>query len=150
MNVIDGQAGLIICASLIFYSLTIDNILNIIVLIIIAAITISTISGNSVISKTKNAKEQVEIESELNAIRSAVNQTKNMNKYGEIEDAEFENQLKTASNSKAEVLEKNFDKEKIIVFNDVREAYLFIEGLVGKEEVYALFENDLPDTYNEK
>ena len=29
MHVIDGQAGLIICASLIFYSLTIDNILNI-------------------------------------------------------------------------------------------------------------------------
>ena len=46
--------------------------------------------------------------------------------------------------------EDGFDKEKIIVFNDVREAYLFIEGLVGKEEVYALFENDLPDTYNEK
>ena len=31
MNVIDGQAGQINCASLIFYSLTIDNILNIIV-----------------------------------------------------------------------------------------------------------------------
>lgn len=33
MNVIDGQAGLVIHASLIFYSLTIDNILNIIVLV---------------------------------------------------------------------------------------------------------------------
>ena len=31
MNVIDGQAGLISYASLIFYSLTIDNILNIII-----------------------------------------------------------------------------------------------------------------------
>ena len=30
MNVIDGQAGLIIYTSLIFYSLTIDNILNIV------------------------------------------------------------------------------------------------------------------------
>ena len=30
MNVIDGQAGQIICASLIFYSLTVDNILNIV------------------------------------------------------------------------------------------------------------------------
>ena len=29
MNVIDGQAGLVIYSSLIFYSLTIDNILNI-------------------------------------------------------------------------------------------------------------------------
>ena len=31
MNVIDGQAGLIIYTSLIFYSLTIDNILNTVV-----------------------------------------------------------------------------------------------------------------------
>ena len=31
MNVIDGQAGLVSYSSLIFYSLTIDNILNIIV-----------------------------------------------------------------------------------------------------------------------
>ena len=47
------------------------------------------------------------------------------------------------------LLTKGFDKDKIIVFNDVREAYTFIRGLTGKEEVYALFENDLPDTYNE-
>ena len=48
------------------------------------------------------------------------------------------------------LIEKGFDKKKIIVFNDVREAYPFIEELSSKEEVYALFENDLPDTYNEK
>ena len=36
MNVIDGQAGLVNYSSLIFYSLTIDNILNIIVLLILA------------------------------------------------------------------------------------------------------------------
>ena len=47
------------------------------------------------------------------------------------------------------LLTKGFDKEKIIVFNDVRDAYTFIRRLTGKEEVYALFENDLPDTYNE-
>lgn len=47
------------------------------------------------------------------------------------------------------LLTKGFDKEKIIVFNDVRDAYPFIGTLTGKEEVYALFENDLPDTYNE-
>ncbi len=50
------------------------------------------------------------------------------------------------------LLEKGFDKDKIIVFNDVREAYPFIGNIASKnkEEVYALFENDLPDTYNEK
>jgi len=50
------------------------------------------------------------------------------------------------------LLEKGFDKDKIIVFNDVREAYPFIGNIASqnKKEVYALFENDLPDTYNEK
>ena len=47
------------------------------------------------------------------------------------------------------LIDKGFDKEKIIVFNDVRDAYPFIRTLTGKEDVYALFENDLPDTYNE-
>ena len=49
------------------------------------------------------------------------------------------------------LVESEFDKEKIIVFNDVREAFPFINELVTvEEEVYALFENDLPDTYNEE
>ena len=47
------------------------------------------------------------------------------------------------------LLTKGFDKDKIIVFNDVRKAYSFIGTLTGNEEVYALFENDLPDTFNE-
>lgn len=48
------------------------------------------------------------------------------------------------------LLTKGFDKDKIIVFNDVREAYPYIGNLATNNEVYALFENDLPDTYNEK
>ena len=48
------------------------------------------------------------------------------------------------------LLTKGFDKDKIIVFNDVREAYPFVGQLATSTEVYALFENDLPDTYNEK
>ena len=47
------------------------------------------------------------------------------------------------------LLDNGFDKDKIIVFNDVRDAYPFIGTLTGKKDVYALFENDLPDTYNE-
>ena len=41
MNVIDGQAGLIIYTSLIFYSLTIDNILNINILNIIVLLILA-------------------------------------------------------------------------------------------------------------
>lgn len=47
------------------------------------------------------------------------------------------------------LVDKGFDKDKIVVLNDVRDAYPFVSSLVNKQEVYALFENDLPDTYNE-
>ena len=40
--------------------------------------------------------------------------------------------------------------DKVIVYNNVLDAYTFIRGIKGKEDIYALFENDLPDTYNEK
>lgn len=52
MNVIDGQAGIIICSSLIFYSLTIDNILNIIVLLILAGVSIAMLTVNNGILRT--------------------------------------------------------------------------------------------------
>ena len=71
MNVIDGQAGLVNYSSLIFYSLTIDNILNIIVLLILAGVTIATLTGdNGILTRASeaaektgeaNAEEQVQI-----------------------------------------------------------------------------------------
>jgi len=54
MNVIDGQAGFIIYSSLIFYSLTIDNILNIIVLLILATVSVQVLTGdNRIINEDK-------------------------------------------------------------------------------------------------
>ncbi len=47
------------------------------------------------------------------------------------------------------LLEKKFKEKNIYVLNDVRDAYTLINKLKGKEELYALFENDLPDTYTE-
>ena len=46
--------------------------------------------------------------------------------------------------------ENNFDMDNLIVYNDVKEAYNFIRGIKTKKDIYALFDNDLPDTYNEK
>ena len=61
MNVIDGQAGVIIYSSLICYSLTIDNILNIIVLLILAGVAIATLTGdNGLLTKAGNAKNATE------------------------------------------------------------------------------------------
>ena len=73
MNVIDGQAGVIIYSSLICHSLTIDNILNIIVLLILARISISMISGNnSILSRTGNAKENTENASMIEQMKMKV------------------------------------------------------------------------------
>ena len=59
MNVIDGQSGLVIYSSLIFDSLTIDNILNIIVLLILAGVSIATLTGpNGLLTRANDAKTE--------------------------------------------------------------------------------------------
>lgn len=47
------------------------------------------------------------------------------------------------------LIEKNFKEKNIHVLNDVKEAYPLIAKLKDKRELYALFENDLPDSYTE-
>ncbi len=46
--------------------------------------------------------------------------------------------------------EEKYSEKNIETINDVREAYQLLNKMNSKKEVYALFENDLPDTYNEK
>ena len=46
------------------------------------------------------------------------------------------------------LIEKNYPKSKIKILKDVRESYTLINNL-KEENIYALYENDLPDTYNE-
>lgn len=48
------------------------------------------------------------------------------------------------------LIDGGYDKDKIIILNDVKEAYSVVYSLKGDKDIYALFENDLPDTYNEK
>ena len=58
MNVIEGQAGLVNYSSLIFYSLTLNNILNIIVLLILAGVSIATLTGpNGLLTRANEAKQ---------------------------------------------------------------------------------------------
>ena len=61
MNVIEGQAGLENYSSLFFYSLTIDNILNIIVLLILAGIALNlTIGQNGIFSRAEKSSKYME------------------------------------------------------------------------------------------
>ena len=45
--------------------------------------------------------------------------------------------------------ESGYDKDKLFIVNSVYDAYNLLQSLKKKEDMYALFENDLPDTYNE-
>ena len=47
------------------------------------------------------------------------------------------------------LLTSGYDEKKVMITNDVVKAYTIINDLIGKNDMYALFENDLPDTYNE-
>ena len=47
------------------------------------------------------------------------------------------------------LMNKKYDKDRIIITNDVRQTYIIVNKLKGKKDIYALYENDLPDTYNE-
>ena len=46
------------------------------------------------------------------------------------------------------LLDNNFDKKKIFVLNDVRDAFPLMNRLASKD-TYVLLENDLPDLFNE-
>ena len=99
MNVIDGQASLVIYASLIFYSLTIDNILNIIVLLILAGVSIAMLTGdNGILTQATEAKEKNTIGGEKEQISLAL-QSLRMKKQAEnvtneITVSELDEQLK--------------------------------------------------------
>lgn len=44
---------------------------------------------------------------------------------------------------------EKYNEDDIYVLNDVRDAYVLINKFKTKKDLYALFENDLPDTYTE-
>ena len=80
MYVIDGQDGLVFYSSLIFYSLTIDNILNIIVLLILAGVSLNVLTGdNGIITKAQEASLRTKFskymeEFEMNKINAMISE----------------------------------------------------------------------------
>ncbi len=91
MNVIDGQAGLVSYSSLIFYSLTIDNILNIIVLLILAGVSIATLTGeNGILTRASKAKEESEKAEIIEQIRLDITDKQAENEGNITEDKFYE------------------------------------------------------------
>ena len=69
-------------------------IVTIIILLILAGITIGTLTGeNGIINNTKSAKEQTEIANEKEILEKATVEAMENNKYGNIEENELQNKL---------------------------------------------------------
>ena len=123
MNVIDGQAGLVNYSSLIFYSLTLNNILNIIVLLILAGVTIETLTGdNGILTRANDAKTKMEEATLEEKIRLLATETM-INQYT------GENEEKTAQELQDELNEQGENVlvilwDKYIIFDlDKNEEY---------------------------
>ena len=126
MNVIDGQAGLVIYSSLIFYSLTIDNILNIIVLLILAGVTIATLTGNNgILTRASEAKEKTEEAQEKEGLELAVtsSQMEDVNTL-EITEAKLSDAIKQQfGNNKNFSITDNGDGSFLVSMNDTKRMY---------------------------
>ena len=48
------------------------------------------------------------------------------------------------------LIENGYNKDKIKVINDVKEAFNIVDNIETKKNKYMLLENDLPDIFNEK
>ena len=96
INIEIGQAGIVAIFSLIFYYITLDNILNIIVLLILAGISIGAITGNnSIINQAIKSKDETEIAEEKEMLDKCVAYAIEKNKYGALNLEDLEGELQT-------------------------------------------------------
>lgn len=111
-------------------------VVTIIVLLILAGVTIATLTGdNGILNQAGNAKEQNEISNEKEVIEMATVQAMGKNKYGELEEGEFQKALdKQAGEGKTEVTD--IGEEFEIVFKESNRYYdVDKDGNIGDYEV---------------
>ena len=87
-------------------------VVTVIVLLILATISISAISGNSIFTNTRKAKEQAEINAEMKVIGVSSNSARNLNKYGDLEEEHFSDALDTNAGRGKTIL-KYYQKNKM-------------------------------------
>ena len=130
MNVIDGQAGLVSYSSLIFYSLTIDNILNIVILLILAGVSINLVLGeNGLIKIAQEASRGTNLAKFIEEVQMEITAEQTKNAGIEISTSGLKN-----------VLDKYFD--------DVPESYMLnTEKELKAKSTYGSYEITLSDLY---
>ena len=147
MNVIDGQAGIVNYSSLIFYSLTIDNILNIIVLLILAGVTIATLTGeNGILTRASEAS----VETRAAAVQEQVNLWKTEKEAGIYTNTSVksESELLEEMKDAGILFEEEIDRENQIITIDNKTIY-YGEGK-PLTDIYVALYNDGTLVFNSK
>lgn len=111
-------------------------VLTIIVLLILAGVTIATLTGdNGILNQANNAKQQTEISDEKEVIEVAAVQAMGKNKYGELEKDEFQKALNNQTGRrKTEVTDcgENFE----VYFEESKRYYeVDKDGNVGNYQI---------------
>ena len=124
----------------------ISLIVTIIVLLILAGISIATLtSDNGIIKQSKSAKENTEISEEKEIVEKSATEAMGKNKRGNLVKNELEQQLKNNTNGKTTLYD---DDENIIVeFNESKRVYsVDKDGNVNKEDSTILAQDKTPGT----
>ena len=111
-------------------------VITIIVLLILAGITISAITGdNGIIGNAGRAKEETEIANEKEIVEKATVQAMGNNKYGNIEESELQKQLnRETGEGKTEATDIGDEFE--VVFNESNRYYMVDkDGNVGEANI---------------
>ena len=122
----------------------ISLIVTIIVLLILAGISISTLtSENGIIKQSKSAKEETEISEETEIIQKAVIGAMGTNKRGNLNKEELGQQLEINAKNKTQLYD---DDDNIIVeFNESKRVYsVNKDGDVNKEDSNILMQDSTP------
>ena len=118
-------------------------VITIIILLILAGITISSITGdNGIIRNAGQAKEQTEIANEKEIVEKATVQAMGNNKYGNIEESELQEQLnKETKEGKTKV--SDVGKEFEVIFNESNRYYT-VDKDGNVEGAYEIIEDKYP------
>ena len=110
-------------------------VITIVILLILAGITISAITGNNgIIENARQAKEETEIANEKEIVEKAIAQAMGKNKYGKIEESKLQSELDKET-GEGKTVATDIGDELEVVFNASNRYYMVDkDGNVGEAQ----------------
>ena len=111
-------------------------VVTIIIMLILATISVTTLSGNnSLLKNAGKAKEDAEIKNEKSIISQAVYQAMNNNRFGELEKEEFKNELNLIAGQNTTMVTGSNEIIGVIFISSSRYYTVNLDGEITKVDV---------------